>query len=59
MPTIAVVEGLALGGGAEMALAADIRVMASSASLAFPEAQLGIIPGAGGTQVGGVTAKGR
>ncbi|EFJ52284.1 hypothetical protein VOLCADRAFT_32282, partial [Volvox carteri f. nagariensis] len=50
MPTLAVVEGLALGGGAELALACDIRVMGSGASMAFPEAQLGIIPGAGGTQ---------
>ncbi|GLC57629.1 hypothetical protein PLESTB_001247800 [Pleodorina starrii] len=50
MPTVAVVEGLALGGGAELALACDIRVMGSDASMAFPEAQLGIIPGAGGTQ---------
>lgn len=51
MPTVACVEGLALGGGAELALAADIRVASSSAVFAFPEAQLGIIPGAGGTQV--------
>lgn len=51
MPTVAVVEGLALGGGAELALACDIRVMGAGASIAFPEAQLGIIPGAGGTQV--------
>eukprot|EP00198_Chlamydomonas_reinhardtii_P012449 XP_001701786.1 predicted protein [Chlamydomonas reinhardtii] len=50
MPTVAVVEGLALGGGAELALACDIRVMGAGASIAFPEAQLGIIPGAGGTQ---------
>ncbi|KAG2501003.1 hypothetical protein HYH03_000824 [Edaphochlamys debaryana] len=50
MPTVAVVEGLALGGGAELALACDIRVMGSGAAMAFPEAQLGIIPGAGGTQ---------
>jgi hypothetical protein len=56
MPTVAVLEGLALGGGAELALACDMRIMGSSASMAFPEAQLGIIPGAGGTQVryGGV-----
>ncbi|KAG2428602.1 hypothetical protein HYH02_014304 [Chlamydomonas schloesseri] len=50
MPTVAVVEGLALGGGAELALACDMRVMGSGAFIAFPEAQLGIIPGAGGTQ---------
>ncbi|GLI64111.1 hypothetical protein VaNZ11_007286 [Volvox africanus] len=50
MPTVAVVEGLALGGGAELALACDIRILGNGASMAFPEAQLGIIPGAGGTQ---------
>ncbi|GFR40227.1 hypothetical protein Agub_g795 [Astrephomene gubernaculifera] len=50
MPTVAVVEGLALGGGAELALACDLRVVGAGASLAFPETQLGIIPGAGGTQ---------
>ena len=51
MPTIAVLEGGAMGGGAELALACDLRVMGTSASIAFPEARLGIIPGAGGTQV--------
>jgi methylglutaconyl-CoA hydratase len=50
MPTIAVLEGYALGGGAELALACDLRVASRGASLAFPEARLGIIPGAGGTQ---------
>ncbi|KAI8477088.1 MAG: ClpP/crotonase-like domain-containing protein [Monoraphidium minutum] len=50
MPTLAVLEGYALGGGAELALAADVRVASASAALAFPEARLGIIPGAGGTQ---------
>jgi hypothetical protein len=52
MPVIAALEGPALGGGAELALAADLRVMSAGGALAFPEAQLGIIPGAGGTQVG-------
>ncbi|KXZ44325.1 hypothetical protein GPECTOR_69g418 [Gonium pectorale] len=52
MPTVAVVEGLALGGGAELALACDMRIMGQGAAMAFPEAQLGIIPGAGGTQAG-------
>eukprot|EP00798_Chlamydomonas_sp_ICE-L_P002280 gene2280-8548_t len=50
MPTIALVEGLALGGGAEMALACDFRVLSEGAIFAFPETRLGIIPGAGGTQ---------
>jgi methylglutaconyl-CoA hydratase len=50
MPTIAVVEGHALGGGAELALAADLRVADTRAAFAFPEARLGIIPGAGGSQ---------
>ena len=43
--------GLALGAGAELALAADIRIASQDAQLGFPENQLGIIPGAGGTQV--------
>mmetsp|Transcript_23764 Transcript_23764/g.65343 ORF Transcript_23764/g.65343 Transcript_23764/m.65343 type:complete len:328 (-) Transcript_23764:258-1241(-) len=50
MPTIAAIDGLALGGGAELALSTDIRIAGQGASLAFPEAKLGIIPGAGGTQ---------
>ncbi|MEW5302382.1 MAG: hypothetical protein WDW36_005175 [Sanguina aurantia] len=50
MPTIAVLEGLALGGGAELTLACDLRVGGRDAVLGFPETQLGIIPGAGGTQ---------
>lgn len=50
MPSIAVLEGYALGGGAELALACDLRVCDTRAELAFPEARLGIIPGAGGTQ---------
>jgi methylglutaconyl-CoA hydratase len=50
MPTVAVVDGFALGGGAELALACDVRVAGRDAQFAFPETRLGIIPGAGGTQ---------
>jgi len=50
MPTIAVLEGYAYGGGAELALSADLRVADEAAIMAFTEARLGIIPGAGGTQ---------
>lgn len=50
MPTIAVLDGAALGGGLEMALACDIRVAASSAKMGLVETKLAIIPGAGGTQ---------
>jgi methylglutaconyl-CoA hydratase len=48
MPTIAAVDGVALGGGAELALACDVRVVGPGGVFAFPEARLGIIPGAGG-----------
>jgi enoyl-CoA hydratase/carnithine racemase len=50
MPVIAAVNGVALGGGTELALACDIRIASTAATLGLTETRLAIIPGAGGTQ---------
>ncbi len=50
VPVIIAIRGYALGGGLELALAGDLRVAAAGARLGFPEAKVGSLPGAGGTQ---------
>src|SRR6185312_11252184 len=49
-PTIAAVNGWALGGGTELVLSLDLRILADNAKLGLPEINLGLFPGAGGTQ---------
>lgn len=50
MPTIAAINGIALGGGLELALSCDFRLMSNNTYIGLTECSLGIIPGAGGTQ---------
>jgi len=50
MPSIAVIDGVAFGGGLELALCCDLRIFAPHTKVALTETSLGIIPGAGGTQ---------
>ena len=50
IPTVAALRGSAVGGGLELALACDFRVVGATSKYGLPESQLGLIPGAGGTQ---------
>lgn len=47
-PVVAAIEGLAYGGGCEISMACDLRIIAASARMALPEVKLGVVPGSGG-----------
>lgn len=51
VPTIAAIDGAALGGGCELAMCADLRIAGASARIGLTEARIGVIPAAGGTQL--------
>jgi enoyl-CoA hydratase/carnithine racemase len=51
VPTIAAIDGAALGGGCELAMCADLRIAGESARIGLTEARIGVIPAAGGTQM--------
>jgi enoyl-CoA hydratase/carnithine racemase len=51
VPTIAAIDGVALGGGCELAMCADLRIAGASARIGLTEARIGVIPAAGGTQM--------
>src|SRR5699024_1330347 len=51
VPTICAINGYALGGGLELALSCDFRIISETAYVGFPEVTIGIIPGSGGTQL--------